>query len=330
MDFIYGEKLKFDAREYLEKFIQLRFDLPPLFIEDVKKFIKNNLPKTFIDEYIDIIAEGIKKNPRNIKLFINNMKLQLMLSKYQDFEVNIPLLVEWVVIRHSFPDFAKEIEDNPPILLKYHDEKIIENYKNLKEEDKATFINSEGMKDEFIKNDKLIKFLKANKQEFDSSDVRKVILQTKLTPSITEESFTEKANKIELILKDFNSTYLEPIVELKNEIEILSSKGVPEYALRPLIGFFEYFDRYHSITVSEISKSKNENEVIGILNIFVKQVERNLIKTLKKLSIIDRNKIEKDELLTLFMHIIDNTNRIKEVYSSGDILKKESFTEIFY
>ena len=303
LDFVYGKYLKFNAREYLEKIIQLRFELPPLSINEVKDYIKRNLPEDFKAEYIDIIAEGVSANPRNIKLFINNLRLQLMLSKYQDFKVIIPLLIEWVVIRHSFPKFAEEIEAKPRLLLEYHNEEAIKKYYGLKEEnEKIEFITSKGIKEEFIKNNDLIRFLKANKHKFNIPDIEKIILQTQLTPSNIEQTWKHEVGKAKA---KYVGSYLSPILRIKKITNSLLSSGASERILSPLIKFYSSYIEDFQRTLKSIEYSKNETEINESIMSFIElhDVEFRLIISYVKGIEIETLDIDKSKKM-LFYELI--------------------------
>ena len=184
----YPEKLKIDANKYIDKIVQLQFELPPIDVDDMKKFIGDIAPPGFKkEEYIDVITQGINLNPRTIKLFLNTIRFQLALSEYRGFEIKKSLLIEWLVLKKSYPEFATEIEDNPVVLVQYHSKDILEKYKKCKSKKaKENFFSDNPLlKGRFLDNGKLIKVLNANTESFIESDVRHVIFQTTLTaPSI--------------------------------------------------------------------------------------------------------------------------------------------------
>lgn len=170
----------FDAREYIDKIVQLRFELPPLYHEDVKKYARELFPSNFEEKYIETITMGIQANPRNIKLFANNLRFQLTLSRYQTFEVKEFLLVMWLVLKHSFPLFAAEIERDPNSyeLLKKYMENADSYYENLTEEEKEEYFVKEGLKVKYLANKRLKRILTTTETDFTKEDLNNIIHQT--------------------------------------------------------------------------------------------------------------------------------------------------------
>ncbi len=197
----YKERLEFDAKEYIDKIVQLRFELPPIASDEMKKYIQEIKPKGFKNEYIDIIVEGIPLNPRAIKLFMNTIKFQLVLSEFRGSKINEALLIEWLVLKKTFPAFTREIENNPGVLKKYHNEKLLDEYKELNEEGRKDFLRKHPeLSGLFLNNSELVNILMVNKNKFSIKDVENVIYQTKSTPS-TEESITRiMPDKIEFLI----------------------------------------------------------------------------------------------------------------------------------
>jgi KAP family P-loop domain len=78
-----GEHSKISGLDYLQKIVQLPFQIPVWSDYDLGKTIKENandtgLPKDIIDKLLDekiknLIINSAKLNPRNIKRFINSL-----------------------------------------------------------------------------------------------------------------------------------------------------------------------------------------------------------------------------------------------------------------
>ncbi len=193
----YKEMLEFDAKEYIDKIVQLRFELPPISLKDMKKYIEDIKPKSFKKEYIDIILEGIPLNPRAIKLFMNTIKFQLVLSEYRGSKINEALLIEWMVLKNTFPKFTIEIENNPEVLKEYHNDILTNEFKKINDDERLNFFNNNPeLKEVFLDNSKLLNILNVNKKKFTTRDVESVIYQTKSTPSSLKEISEKNVEKI--------------------------------------------------------------------------------------------------------------------------------------
>jgi len=93
-----------DHQRYLEKLIQVRFELPPIREADVQQFVKglhqhHNLDETLL-ENLPLIAVGVPTNPRRIKTFINYVELQwaLLVNSEQAEELDRAVLTRWLVL----------------------------------------------------------------------------------------------------------------------------------------------------------------------------------------------------------------------------------------
>lgn len=116
------------GRDYLEKIIQVPFNLPPIDPGDIRSFIcqvakqsrTTGLRQT-LEEQADIFATGLEANPRRIKRALGAFQLLLSLAQYQakGQKSNIVpgLLAKLVVIQTSFPELYEECVRRPQLLL---------------------------------------------------------------------------------------------------------------------------------------------------------------------------------------------------------------------
>ncbi len=122
-----------DNNEYLDKIIQLSFMLPPIPDSRLKEFINHYDPKKSYEKYQDMIINGIGRNPRKIKHFINYIELQRNLAEFipeikalkKELKENFDaLLIEWQIISSSsdkdLAEFRKHVLKNNKLLLDLH------------------------------------------------------------------------------------------------------------------------------------------------------------------------------------------------------------------
>lgn len=110
----YNEKSPIRGKYYIEKIIQLPFNLPQLKIEDTSHFIEKLYSYHFssmIDQTVlKTITSGIESNPRKMKRFMNlysflfNLKSEMELNEIDD-----KLLVKFLVIQFRWDDFYKNL-----------------------------------------------------------------------------------------------------------------------------------------------------------------------------------------------------------------------------
>jgi len=120
----YGE----DANLFMDKIVQVTFNLPQISLEDCESYIENISPqsKEAILPHLKIITSAVKKNPRRLKRFLNNLSLQEGLFKNRKKAVTYTHLLYWNIIDYAYPKLSGLIKENPQTLytLKENIEKI--------------------------------------------------------------------------------------------------------------------------------------------------------------------------------------------------------------
>ena len=105
-----------EAREYLEKIIQLPFNLPQLTGDEMKSYV-SGLDLEMPDERCDdVFALGLEPNPRRVKRTINARQ---RIKKLPDIQP--VLLAKVVVIQHSYPELYAVLRDFPGELARWED-----------------------------------------------------------------------------------------------------------------------------------------------------------------------------------------------------------------
>ncbi|MBI5649862.1 MAG: SUMF1/EgtB/PvdO family nonheme iron enzyme [Chloroflexi bacterium] len=107
-----------DHQQYLEKLIQVRFELPPIRPTDVEQFVEGlhqgrGLDET-LRENLPLIAVGVPTNPRRIKTFINYVELEwaLLYNSGQAQNLDRAAMTRWLVLdaaERSFTDFVRQL-----------------------------------------------------------------------------------------------------------------------------------------------------------------------------------------------------------------------------
>ncbi len=105
------------AGDYLDKIIQLRFELPPIRPVDMQDFIeKLELQDETLLNSLEVIASGVHTNPRRVKIFINYLELQwaLLVNSKQAEGIQRQDFTQWLVLTEAGPDFCKFVRGLPP------------------------------------------------------------------------------------------------------------------------------------------------------------------------------------------------------------------------
>lgn len=111
-------RLLVDGANYLEKIIQLPFELPPIEAADMGKFIAGQ-KVTFPDPRCpDVFAHGLEHNPRKVKRSINTFLFLWKLAPGKKLEgaITAVRLAKVVVIKHSHSELYRLLEATPRLL----------------------------------------------------------------------------------------------------------------------------------------------------------------------------------------------------------------------
>jgi len=121
----FGTKDESRGLNYVEKFVQLEFDLPRKTPEEVKDFLMEHASEQLQEnpKTIELISRFIEPNPRKIKRWLNSVFFLERLFKIKQeklsisvAEVDLSLASIWLFLKSFFPDFANLIESDPSVL----------------------------------------------------------------------------------------------------------------------------------------------------------------------------------------------------------------------
>lgn len=102
------------AADYLEKIIQLRFELPPILEDQMGAFVTTTgLPQAALEHWETIVA-GAEINPRKVKTFLNDLNLAwaLLVNSGQARGVERADFTRWQVLMRAAPEnFKKQVHD---------------------------------------------------------------------------------------------------------------------------------------------------------------------------------------------------------------------------
>jgi len=104
-----------DAARFMDKIVQVSFNLPPIAADDFKPFLEQTkLPiNNDIEPHLPLLLPAMQHNPRQFKRFLNNVSLQQGLLQNNKIGVDVKLVLFWNIIDYLHPSLAKDIRDNP-------------------------------------------------------------------------------------------------------------------------------------------------------------------------------------------------------------------------
>lgn len=104
-----------DAGKFMDKIVQVTFNLPRIPARDFESFVEKNIPQRLkhILPHLPLIMPAMQNNPRQLKRFLNNLSLQEGLLKNRAFDIDFNHVLFWNIIDYTYPLLAKDIKDNP-------------------------------------------------------------------------------------------------------------------------------------------------------------------------------------------------------------------------
>lgn len=154
----------FDEHAYMDKLIQLQFNLPPLRPEHIQGFIQHELigkpAENPLSRYLEDVSETVEANPRTVKRFMNAFSIQRSLAETQGLLQNgtmdEDLLAKWIIISFAFERFADRAIQRP-LLIAEMQEAIRAN-----QDDAAAQLAPPYLR-EFVEDQRLVKLLQRGK-----------------------------------------------------------------------------------------------------------------------------------------------------------------------
>ena len=177
----------FDEHAYMDKIIQLQFNLPPIRPEHIQAFIAEELStgqpeRSPILRYLQDVSETVEANPRTVKRFMNTFAIQRSLAETRGFlsdgVMDEDLLAKWIIVSFAFEDFADRALQRPLLIAEFQ------------EAIRAREGREEGTDDgelvpphlrEFLEDDRLVNLLKRGKPF--PSDEEEISVYTHLSAS---------------------------------------------------------------------------------------------------------------------------------------------------
>lgn len=117
-----------DAREFLRKFFQTSFTIPPLLSQDLEEFagkLLSSLKIPYNQEVLQVMVSAFMENPRRIKQFLNNLTTQYLAAhereqagilKQGSVTSSSGFLAKILVIRQEYPSFYEKLESKEDLL----------------------------------------------------------------------------------------------------------------------------------------------------------------------------------------------------------------------
>lgn len=120
----------FDEHAYMDKIVQLQFNLPPIRPEHIQGYIREDLVDDRYEanpilRYLETVSEAVEANPRTVKRFLNTFAIQRSLAERRGFlkdgVMDEDLLAKWIIISFSFEKFSDRALQRPLLIAEVQD-----------------------------------------------------------------------------------------------------------------------------------------------------------------------------------------------------------------
>jgi formylglycine-generating enzyme required for sulfatase activity len=98
------------ARHFMEKIVQLSFDLPQVRCEEFGPLLGT---ANLLEKHQSLLIPAMNHNPRKLKRFINASNMLHGLLCSEEIEISLDNVLEWGILGCIYPDLAADIIDNP-------------------------------------------------------------------------------------------------------------------------------------------------------------------------------------------------------------------------
>ncbi len=104
----YGEGSDRDTKDYLDKIIQLPFFIPPMPDGRIEGFVRFLSSDRDLQKYLRIVIEGVERNPRHVKRFLNSFVLHDLLANRIGIDnYDKQVLAKLLVVQFRWPVFLE-------------------------------------------------------------------------------------------------------------------------------------------------------------------------------------------------------------------------------
>ena len=276
---LYNSPIK--GKDYIEKIIQVPFNIPPIQIDDISNFIREIYNEAFLknidDDILKIISSGMEPNPRKIKRFVNLFSLLIRFKNHNITSKRIEkdviqdnLLAKFLVIQIRWEEFFND-------LIRYYNltgNNLVQDLNSFEENR-----NEKDTKNEYLNYNPLIqefeKYLDLNYFGLRRYLNREPIFSDNLEPYIhlsqttSVEETESKTSSINTLLKAIESSDENERIEAIDEIALNIDKIIyPEKLLKNLIEDQSWVVRCKAVRTifGNYEKIRNYIELVEIIS----------------------------------------------------------------
>lgn len=111
-----------DGADYLEKIVQMPFQMPRMSPTTFKDYLNMLLPDG-LQAAAEVLSTGLRPNPRAVKRFVNMLRLQDLLARNRGVHpYDVMVLAAVLLVRSTMPEFYTRLEADSTLLLRVDDD----------------------------------------------------------------------------------------------------------------------------------------------------------------------------------------------------------------
>jgi predicted KAP-like P-loop ATPase len=176
---IYDEKIGMSGIDYLEKIIQLPFNVPAVADENIGRFILTLCDESTKNVIWEVLKYGSDNNPRRIKRFFNIFNILKQISHFETHDEE-RVLAKVIMLQLRFPTFYEFLIESPSYL------NSLDAVTGMLPEKRQSYLANDQKLKEFFDNRKLRQFISnTSKIACTDSELMKYLRLTN-TVSMTE------------------------------------------------------------------------------------------------------------------------------------------------
>ena len=151
--------------EYLRKIFKASIPIKPLLDADMRAYVETELARFFAvhplesaerTRLVELVAAALKRNPRRVRQFVNNLELRLELLKAREtgskaiaaaLSDEVLMVAKLTLLEEEWPESYKQVARDPRILDDWHAKQATGNFEDVPEVDRddpafAAFLNA--------------------------------------------------------------------------------------------------------------------------------------------------------------------------------------------
>ena len=210
-------RYKEDAGKFMDKIVQVTFNLPKLSAEDSGDYMEiiDQKSREKIEQHLSYILGTTENNPRRFKRFLNDLYLMEGIHRKRETGIDYTTLLFWKIVEFESPELVREANKDPEnfiVLMNIIADKAVKSRATGKWEIPAEIFKdvSQATFHSYLKNIKLIEPIKNIKEVIGQDDSLK-----KVRHLISVSSLVKSPETVQATDQSIRQREVEPSIQAK-------------------------------------------------------------------------------------------------------------------